>query len=168
MSNAQADLVEVEVAGLSLRAPDGLPRVFPGAHGRLWQWLGDGNVPLISLTVATRGTQIGTTIGVMRHLNWEVDRLSDTFEDQGDRPYIQEIAVNVSGARAASGAVIDGVRSGIRTHNRIVVASDESRMHVIHAMVPDTESGREFAYSLTVGMSLKHRPFVRSRDGEVQ
>lgn len=168
MSKLHTPLVEVELPGISLRAPDDHPRVFAGAHGTLWQWLGDGIAPLISLTVATRETQIGTETGTRHHLNWEIDRLSGGFDAQAGGQYVQDAPVDVRGAWGASGSTVDGVRKGIRTHNRVVVASDGIFMHVVHVMVPDTDPGRKMADSLTEEMSLGSRSVGQSAGGGAQ
>lgn len=168
MSNLQTPLVEVGLPGILLRAPDDNPRSFAAAHGTLWQWLGDGISPLISFTVATRETQIGTETGTRRHLNWEIDRLSEGFDAQVGGQFVQDTPIDVGGARGASGAIVDGVRKGIRTHNRVVVASDGEYMHVVHVMVPDTGPGRKMADGLTGEISLASRSSGESVGGGLQ
>lgn len=137
-----------------VNAPQTPPRRFEGEHGTMWQWVGDGR-ELISWSVAARETRLGTARGSHDHLVAEIDRLID-HADAGTHPREQgPIDLEIEGAAGASYAVIDEVREGIATHNRVAVATDRRRMFVFHAMVTDTDQGRALAEEVLSDIELR-------------
>lgn len=147
------DLVIARLGPMNLLAPNQAPRHIRGAHGDLWQWFGSGR-ELISLTVAVRETQIGNARGVRDHALWEAERLSQSMDRGPADPVSTSAPARVPGSVGAAAAVVDGVYSGVSTHNRIVVTSDGQYMHVVHAMTTNTPRGRRRAAALVDDLTV--------------
>lgn len=77
------------------------------------------------------------------------------MDTPADAELDEHLPVHVSGARglAAAGSV-DGIRSGIRLHNRVVVTTDGADMYVVHVAAAGTDEGRRAADELTSGLEL--------------
>lgn len=147
------DLVVARLGPMNLLAPSQSPRHVRGTHGDLWQWIGSGR-ELISLTVAVRETQIGNARGVRDHALWEAERLSRSMDHGSEDAVATSAPPRVPGSVGVAAAVVNGVYSGISTHNRIVVTSDGQYMHVVHAMTTNTPQGRRRAAALVDDLAV--------------
>lgn len=153
--HSTSTLQRTTLDALTVYAPDVPRKRFNAEHGHMWQWVPRGG-PLVSLTVAVRKqTRLTSAAGVRGHLLWELKRHRDAMDLPSDAVMERDIPVHVAGARGiASAGFVDGVRSGIRLHNRVVVTTDGADLYVVHAAVGDTDAGRRLAEELTGGIAI--------------
>lgn len=148
-------LTRTTLDALTLDAPDAPRRRFDAEHGHMWQWVPQRG-PLISMTVAVRTqTRLADPEGVRGHLLWELRRHREAMDIPADAVLDRALPVHVAGAMgiAAAGAV-EGIRSGVRMHNRVVVTTDGADMYVVHVAAVGTDEGRRIADELTAGLAL--------------
>ncbi len=146
-------LIRTRLGPVTLDAPEFPPRQFDGAHGHLWQWVGDGG-ELISLSVAVRKSRLLTEDGVRGHLLWEVREVQHDL-DPSPESQVAYLPADVSGADASAAATVDGARDGHPVRSHLVVTTDGARhQFVIHALVPDNHLGREMSGAVTTGIQI--------------
>lgn len=145
----EAELIDIALGPVSLTAPGPATRLVRADHGYLWQWIGDGE-EYFSLSVAVRGTRLGTIDGVRDHLDWEVRQVEKSLtRPQSRAPSTRPVLVMVDGAASSAAADVDGEIAGRAVHNRVVVTTDGEHMHVVRALVPDHAAGRELSETMT-------------------
>lgn len=150
----QTTLRGQDLGPLSLVAPTGAPRHLRGAHGDMWQWVGDGE-ELISLSVAVRESQLGTPTGVRHHLSWEVRQARAGLDPEPVASSVARVLIDVEGAVGAAAADVLGRVRGFDVHDRIIVMTDGAHMHVVRALVPDTPEGRELTERVTASLQVR-------------
>jgi hypothetical protein len=148
----QTTLMRKHLGPVSLVALGETPRHVRATHGHLWQWIGDGE-ELISLTVAVRETKLGSPTGVRHHLDWEARQVLAGM-DPDVSSSSSSVLVDVPGATGAAAADVPGRVRGVDVRNRIIVTTDGQYMHVIRALVPDTDAGRDVAESVTTALQV--------------
>lgn len=126
-------LEDVEIGAVSVPAPLSPARTFDGLHGRLWQWVGDGQ-ELISLAVSVREeSRLASAWVVEGHLNWKLEELGATAPE----PKVG----TVPGAVASASGRVSALRDGVPTHNGVVVATGGKNLYVVHVMAVDSDAG---------------------------
>jgi hypothetical protein len=149
----QTTLTRQQLGPVSLAAPGDAPRRVRATHGHLWQWIGDGE-ELISLSVAVRETRLGTSTGVRHHLSWEVDQVRSGMDPEPGTSSVARVLIDVDGATGAAAADVVGRVRGVEVRNRIIVTTDGQHMHVVRALVPDSEEGRELSEAVTTALQV--------------
>lgn len=140
MPDAPDQFAQHRVGPVQLQAPRVEVRHTRGTHGDMWQWIGDGD-GVISLIVAVRRTQLGSSSGAKHHLQAEMDRLERGLDIEHGSEHHTIDARPVPGAAAEAAGVVSGVRHGVKTRDTILVTTDHIYMHLIHIMTPNTTRG---------------------------
>ncbi|WP_110183423.1 hypothetical protein [Nocardioides solisilvae] len=135
-------VVPVDLGPVRLAAPAEGMRRFSGRHGRMWQWVGDGQ-PLLNLSVAARTTQLGDATGVSHHLTWELAQAVGRLDGEADHEVERDLLVPVAGARAHRAGRVTGTVHGLDVRTTVVVTTDGALMHVLQLTVDDSDAGRD-------------------------
>lgn len=132
-SSVALPLEKRQIAALTVPAPLSPARTFDGLHGRLWQWVGDGQ-QLITLTVSVRDeARLASAWVVEGHLRWKLEDLSATAPEP-------QVGV-VPGAVASASGRVSVSRNGVPTHNGVVVATEGANLYVVHVVAVDSDAG---------------------------
>lgn len=143
----------IDVGPAALAAPLGKASHTLGTFGEMWLWTGDG-VGLFSLVLVARYDGEASGMGARHRLLSEVERIRKPLLGGSEGEAVRaEIAV-VPGATAAFVAHVDGIREGVPVHNLVLVATTPDRMHLLHVLTPDTETGRDQALSMASSLRL--------------
>ncbi|GAB3654502.1 hypothetical protein GCM10027596_06400 [Nocardioides korecus] len=155
---------ETDLGPVTMEAPTSPVRHVRATYGHLWQWTGDGE-DLFSLSVAVRGTRIGTAQGVRDHLHHELLQMRvSPLPEPSSRPSTEDpraatgasgVDVWVEGAVGAAAAEMTGEVAGNHVRERVVVTTDGRLMHVIRIFVPDSPAGDEVLARISSSLELR-------------